>query len=94
MPLLSMIAKFKDEHAEARNSTGEVEFLYDFGGEVVAVEVKAETNLKAKSLAAFAQRYGIERSLRLSLSGWKDQSWVTNVPLYAANLLPDGLPET
>ena len=77
----------------ARNSTGEVDFLYDFGGEVVAVEVKAETNLKAKSLASFAQRYGIERSLRLSLSGWRDQGWVTNVPLYAANLLPDGLPE-
>ena len=77
----------------AKNSTGEVDFLYDFGGDVVAVEVKAETNLKAKSLAAFAQRYGIERSLRLSLSGWKDQGWVTNVPLYAANLLPDGLPD-
>ena len=77
----------------AKNSTGEVDFLYDSGGDVVAVEVKAETNLKAKSLATFAQRYSIERSLRLSLSGWKDQGWVTNVPLYAANLLPDGLPD-
>lgn len=73
----------------AENSSGEVDFLYDYRNEVVPVEVKAETNLKGKSLAAFAKRYEIERSLRVSLAGFKDQGWVRNVPLYAVNLLPD-----
>ena len=72
----------------AENSLGEVDFLYDYEGRVVPVEVKAETNLKGKSLSSFAKKYGIERSLRLSLAGFKDQGWVVNVPLYAVNLLP------
>ena len=72
----------------AENSTGEVDFLYDYGGRVVPVEVKAETNLKGKSLSSFAKKYGIDRSLRLSLAGFRDQGWVVNVPLYATNLLP------
>lgn len=73
----------------ADNSSGEVDFIYDYDGEVVPVEVKAETNLKGKSLSAFAKKYGISRCLRLSLSGFMDQGWVVNVPLYAANLLPE-----
>lgn len=72
----------------AENSLGEVDFLYDYEGTVVPVEVKAETNLKGKSLSSFAKKYSIARSLRLSLAGFKDQGWVANVPLYAVNLLP------
>lgn len=59
-----------------------------YEGTVVPVEVKAETNLKDKSLSSFAKKYSIARSLRLSLAGFKDQGWVANVPLYAVNLLP------
>ena len=73
----------------AENSSGEVDFVYDHANAVVPVEVKAEENLRAKSLSAFAKKYGIARSLRLSLSGWRDQGWIVNVPLYAANMLPD-----
>ena len=73
----------------AENSIGEVDFLYDYEGRVVPVEVKAKTNLKGKSLSSFAKKYGIEHSLRLSLAGFKGQGWVTNMPLYAANLLPE-----
>ncbi len=40
----------------ASNSGGEIDFLYDYDGEVVPVEVKAETNLKAKSLSSFAKK--------------------------------------
>lgn len=72
----------------AENSSGEVDFLYDFGGRVVPVEVKAELNLRAKSLRAFVAANGLEPGVRLSLAGFDRQSWVTNVPLYAADLLP------
>lgn len=73
----------------AERSDGEVDFVYDYGGAVVPVEVKAEVNLRAKSLASFARTYDIEKSLRLSLAPFKQQDWLVNVPLYAVNLLPD-----
>lgn len=72
----------------AENSSGEVDFIYDHDGCVMPVEVKAEDNLRARSLRAFTEKYGIERSLRLSLAGARDQGWVLNLPLYAANILP------
>ena len=73
----------------AENSSGEVDFVYDFANAVVPIEVKAETNFKAKSLASFVKKYGIDHALRLSLAGFKDQGWVLNVPLYATSLLPE-----
>ncbi len=72
----------------AENSSGEVDFIYDHDGKVVPVEVKAEKNVRSRSLAAFTKKYGIERSVRLSLSGYRDQGWLVNIPLYAANELP------
>lgn len=80
----------------AENSTGEVDFVYDYGRAVVAVEAKATTNLKAKSLRLFVERNHLGRGLRLSLSPFKEQDWVVNLPLYATGLLPDwfaNLPE-
>lgn len=40
----------------AENSSGEVDFVYDYGRSIVAVEAKATTNLKAKSLRLFVER--------------------------------------
>lgn len=65
--------------------------VYEFAGRVQAVEIKAETNLKAKSLKSFVSKHGIEPGLRLSLSGFERQDWVANVPLYAAELLPESI---
>ncbi|MEB1814821.1 ATP-binding protein [Adlercreutzia mucosicola] len=73
----------------AENSSGEVDFVYDYGRSVVPVEAKAATNLKAKSLRLFVERNHLNRGLRLSLSPFKEQDWVVNLPLYAAGLLPD-----
>ena len=39
----------------AENSSGEVDFVYDYGRSIVAVEAKATTNLKAKSLRLFVE---------------------------------------
>lgn len=73
----------------AENSSGEVDFVYDYGRSIVAVEAKATTNLKAKSLRLFVERNHLGRGLRLSLSPFKEQDWVVNLPLYAAGLLPE-----
>ena len=67
----------------AENSTGEIDFLVQNGGNVFAMEVKAEENLRAKSLRAFRGAHPGVRAVRFSLSGYREQDWMRNVPLYA-----------
>jgi hypothetical protein len=67
----------------AENSRGEVDFLVRAGGVAHPVEVKAEENLRAKSLRAFSRASPGMRPVRLSLSGYRDEGWMRNVPLYA-----------
>ncbi len=67
----------------AENSRGELDFLAQKDGKTYAIEVKAEENLQAKSLRAFKERHPEVRSRRFSLSGYREQDWMVNVPLYA-----------
>ena len=67
----------------AENSTGEIDFLVQDGGKIYPIEVKVEENLKAKSLRAFASKYDGVHARRFSMSGYRDQDWIRNVPLYA-----------
>lgn len=70
----------------ADNSRGEVDFLVQRAGRVVPIEVKAEENLRSKSLAAFVARYPALHALRFSMSAQREQDWMTNLPLYAAGM--------
>ena len=65
----------------ADNSTGEVDFVVQYKNTVYPIEVKAEENLKAKSLKVFCDRYGLT-GIRTSMSDYREQEWMTNVPLY------------
>ena len=67
----------------AENSSGEIDFLVQGLNSVYAIEVKAEENLRAKSLRAFKESHPEIKSVRLSLSGYREQDWMRNVPLYA-----------
>lgn len=64
------------------NSSGEIDFVLQKNSSVLPIEVKAEENLKAKSLRAFKDKYTPELSIRTSLSNYKEQDWMINVPLY------------
>ncbi|WP_370797949.1 DUF4143 domain-containing protein [Adlercreutzia equolifaciens] len=66
----------------AENSRGEVDFLVQSAGTVYAIEVKAEENLRAKSLRSFKEKYPEVQARRFSLSDYREQDWLTNVPLY------------
>ena len=68
----------------ADNSRGEIDFLVQKGDKIIPIEVKAEENLKSKSLSAFVARYPSLHGIRLSMSDYREQEWMTNVPLYAA----------
>lgn len=61
----------------------EVDFVIDTGKQVVPVEVKAEVNLKAKSLRVFKDKYKPEISIRVSMADYKKEDWLVNLPLYA-----------
>ena len=61
----------------------EIDFLIDTGEKIVPVEVKAETNLKAKSLRSYCDRFSPELAVRTSMSDYKKESWLVNLPLYA-----------
>ena len=65
-----------------RNSC-EVDFLLDTGEQIIPVEVKAEINLKAKSLRTYCEKYSPEISIRTSMADFKKEDWLTNLPLYA-----------
>ncbi|MDR1000615.1 MAG: ATP-binding protein [Clostridiales bacterium] len=64
-------------------NTSEVDFLLDVGQAVIPLEVKAEVNLQSKSLKAFAEKYHPRLSIRSSMSDYKREEWLLNLPLYA-----------
>lgn len=67
----------------AENSLGEVDFLVQQSNKVFAIEVKAEENLRSKSLRSFKGSHPEIGSVRFSLSGYREQDWMRNIPLYA-----------
>ncbi len=70
----------------AENSRGELDFLVQKEGKVIPIEVKAEENLRSKSLAAFVAKYPGLHGIRFSMSDYREQEWMTNIPLYALTL--------
>ena len=68
------------------NSPLEVDFVVQGGTRVIPVEVKAEVNVRSKSLSTFVTnefaRYSL-KALRCSMLPYADQQWMENIPLYA-----------
>ena len=65
------------------NSTIEIDFLASFHDHVVPIEVKAEENVKSKSLRTFIAKNPGLKGLRFSMLPYRQQDWMTNIPLYA-----------
>jgi len=63
-------------------STNEIDFLADNGEELIPIEVKSGENLMSKSLKAFCEKYEISNAVRTSLSPWRKESWLENIPLW------------
>lgn len=61
----------------------EVDFAVELAGEPVPVEVKAAENLQSKSLKVARDRFELKRCVRTSLSGYRDEDWLVNLPLWA-----------
>ena len=60
----------------------EIDLLIQYSNDVIPIEVTAAENLQAKSLKTFCQKYNPETAIRTSLSDYRKETWLTNVPLY------------
>jgi predicted AAA+ superfamily ATPase len=67
----------------AEKATAEVDFLIQYKNRIIPIEVKAAENLKAKSLKAYHQKFNPQISIRTSLSDYRKEEWLINLPLYA-----------
>ena len=73
------------------DSTSEIDFIINYQGSICPIEVKAETNLKAKSLKYYVEKYQTKRNIRTSMSTYKKEEWLVNIPLYAIGCLKEYL---
>lgn len=73
----------------ANDSRVEIDFLIQKGTRIIPVEVKAEENVKSKSLRTYIDKHPALKGLRLSMKPRSDQGWMENVPLYAVNFCLD-----
>lgn len=67
----------------AEAGMAELDFVIQYSGKVIPIEVKAEENLQAKSLKSYCQKYNPKIALRTSMSDYRQEEWLTNIPLYA-----------
>ena len=82
-----------DSYFWRSKSEAEVDFITDFEGTILPIEVKAADNTKAKSLHIFCSRYRPPMAVRSSLKNIGDsmdgETHVWSIPLYALFRLKD-----
>jgi len=66
----------------AERATAEVDFVFQYKSGIYPLEVKAEENLKAKSLKVYSEKYTPSISIRSSMSDYRHDDWLLNLPLY------------
>ncbi len=79
--------KYTPYYYSGDKSTYETDFLIQKNKDVIPIEVKAETNLKSKSLRAYHDKFSPTLSLRLSSSDYIDQGWMKNIPLWCVSTI-------
>lgn len=73
----------------ASSNTAEIDFVIQNKNEIIPIEVKAEENLKSKSLKVFVEKFENKNAIRTSMSKFRKENWLTNIPLYAVNEIID-----
>ncbi len=71
----------------------EIDFITAIDSTVYPIEVKAEDNLKAKSLKLFREKFDLPLAVRLSMRPYRCEEKLVNLPLYSAFALPRWIPQ-
>ncbi len=66
-------------------SHNEIDFLIQVKSDVIPIEVKAEENLKSKSLKAYVDKFEPAYAIRTSMSDYREQEWLVNIPLWSVS---------
>ncbi len=84
-----LASNYKLYYYSKENSPLEIDFIIqkEF---IYPIEVKAEENLKSKSLRSVYSENSSLKPVRFSMAGYKEQDWVINVPLYLARVWMEG----
>ena len=61
----------------------EVDFITQIGKNNVPIEVKSNENLQSKSLKTFVEKYNSKINVRTSMSDFRKEDWLINIPLYS-----------
>ncbi len=84
--LQQLVAKNITSYYWSRENTpAEIDFVVQTDKRVIPIEVKAEENVRARSMSEYIKthpQYSL-KGLRISMLGYKDQGWMENIPLYA-----------
>jgi len=71
----------------AEKSNGEIDFIFQDGMDIIPLEVKASENLQAKSLKNYCLKFNPRKALRTSMSNYREEDWLINIPLYSISLI-------
>jgi len=77
----------------SENSRIEIDFIIALDSVIYPIEVKAEDNLKGKSLKLFRSDNNLPLGVRFSMRQYRLQDNLVNIPLYAAFALKEWLPD-
>jgi predicted AAA+ superfamily ATPase len=85
---LNLNEDFTVNYYPFENGRYELDFIVENeNGELIPIEVKAGVNLQARSFKNYCAQYNPAKAIRTSLTDYKEESWMTNLPLYAINTL-------
>ncbi len=71
-------------------SRAEIDFVIQIKSDVVPVEVKAETNLQAKSLKVYMEKFKPNYAIRTSMADYKKTDNLIDLPLYCVEEIAQG----
>lgn len=63
--------------------TAEIDFVLQFKGDIIAIEVKKGVNTKSKSLGLFIEKYNPTHAIRISAKNFGKTDKIMSLPLYA-----------
>lgn len=74
---------FEPFYWSAQNSQAEIDFLVQHNDKIIPIEVKSGTNLQAKSLKVYMDKFKPQLALRTSEANYKISGNITDLPLFA-----------
>lgn len=76
-------SSFKPFYWNPEMGISEVDFVIQRDNQFIPNEVKLNENLKSRSLNSYYERYKPDTCIKTSLSSYKKQEWMENIPLYS-----------